>query len=62
MLINFLVCTAVGVEAVVNCLQVMHGLAASAEMPRKARSAVTLVLLWLILLVAAVYLLHTRRQ
>lgn len=43
-------------------LQVMHGLAASAEQPRKARSAASLVLLWLLLLGVMLYIMYGRQR
>jgi hypothetical protein len=51
-----------GVEAVVAVLQLMHALGSRAEAPRKARSAATLVLLWLLLLAVCVGGLWLRRH
>ncbi len=43
-----------GVQAVADAIAEMRGLAGSAELPRQARSAGTIVLLWLLLLLASV--------
>jgi heme/copper-type cytochrome/quinol oxidase subunit 4 len=54
------VCLA-GVQAVVDALLLMHHLAATAEAPRKRRSVLSLVLLWLVLLLACVWWIYGRR-
>jgi uncharacterized membrane protein YozB (DUF420 family) len=43
-------------------LQVMHGLAATAEQPRKTRSAASLVLLWVLLLGIMLYIIYGRQR
>jgi uncharacterized membrane protein YozB (DUF420 family) len=43
-------------------LQVMHGLAATAEQPRKRRSAASLVLLWVVLLGIMLYIMYGRQR
>jgi uncharacterized membrane protein YozB (DUF420 family) len=43
-------------------VQVMHGLAATAEQPRKTRSAASLVLLWLLLLGVMLYIMYGRQR
>lgn len=42
--------------------QVMHGLAAAAEQPRKTRSAASLLLLWLLLLAVMLYIMYGRQR
>ncbi len=56
-----LLCVSAGVQAVVNALLVMHHLASTAEAPRKQRSVLSLVLLWLVLLLACVWWIYGRR-
>ena len=51
-----------GVQAVVDALLLMHRLAATAEAPRKQRSAGSIVLLWLLLLAVCVWYVHKWRQ
>lgn len=50
-----------GIQAVVDALVLMHELAATAEAPRQRRSAISLVLLWLMLLLACVWWIYGRR-
>jgi hypothetical protein len=50
-----------GIQAVVDALVLMHQLVATAEAPRKRRSATSLVLLWLVLLLACVWWIYGRR-
>lgn len=45
----------------VDALLLMHHLASTAEAPRKRRSALSLVLLWLVLLLACVWWIYGRR-
>jgi hypothetical protein len=54
------VCPA-GVKAVVDALLLMYHLASTVEAPRKRRSVVSLVLLWLGLLLACVWWIYGRR-
>jgi hypothetical protein len=58
---DFLDTKIAGVKAVVRCLQEMHISAASIEQPRQARSALSLIILWLLLLVACVYWIYGGR-
>jgi uncharacterized membrane protein YecN with MAPEG domain len=50
-----------GIKAVVDALLLMYHLASTAEAPRKRRSALGLVLTWLVLLLACVWWIYGRR-
>lgn len=51
-----------GVQAVVDALLLMHRLAATVEAPRKRRSALGLIMLWLGLLLACVWWVYGRQR
>jgi len=51
-----------GVQAVVDALLLMHRLAATVEAPRKKRSALGLIVLWLGLLLACVWWVYGRQR
>lgn len=50
-----------GVKAVVDALLLMYHLASTVEAPRKRRSVLCLVLLWLVLLLACIWWIYGRR-
>lgn len=51
-----------GVKAVVDALLLMHRLAATAEAPRKQRSALSLVVVWLLLLAACIWWMYRKQR
>lgn len=51
-----------GIQAVVDALLLMHQLAAAVEAPRQAQSAISLVLIWLVLLLACVLWMFSKRS
>lgn len=58
---QFLDAKIAGVAAVVDALLLMHRLASTVERPRKTRSVLSLVVLWLALLLACVWWIYGRR-
>jgi hypothetical protein len=54
-------CCPAGIKAVVDALLLMYHLASTVEAPRKRRSVISLVLLWLGLLLACVWWIYGRR-